>query len=66
MLYQALKKLSSSHQQVLWLVYFEDFSHKEVARIMKKSVHGIETLVYRARLALKTELEKEGFGNENL
>lgn len=28
---------------------------------MKKSVHGIETLVYRARMSLKSQLEMEGF-----
>jgi len=33
---------------------------------MKKSVHNIETLVYRARKALKAELEKENFKYEDL
>lgn len=43
------------------LICDEDF-----AKIMKKSVHSVETLVYRARLSLKSELEKEGFNYENL
>ena len=33
---------------------------------MKKSVHGTETLIYRAKRALKAELETEGFTYEDL
>ena len=51
---------------MLWLVYFEDFSTKEAAILLKKSVHNTETLVYRARKALKAQLEKEGFIYEEL
>ncbi len=59
--HRALKKLKPEYHQVLWLVYFENFSTKEVAAVMKKSVHNIETLVYRARRSLKAQLEKEDF-----
>ena len=65
-LHTLMQRLKPTYRQVLWLVYFGGFHHKEVARIMKKSVHSIETLVYRARLSLKSELEKEGFVYENL
>ncbi len=65
-LHRALGKLKSEYRQVLWLVYFEDFSAKQVAAIMKKSVHSIETLVYRARKSLKSQLEMEGFVYEEL
>lgn len=65
-LHKAMRNLKPDYRQVLWLVYFEEFSNKEAAKIMKKSVHGVETLVYRARLSLKSELEKEGFNYENL
>ena len=57
----ALKKLNADYRQVLWLVYFESFSLTDAALVMKKSVHSIETLVYRARKSLKLQLEKEGF-----
>ena len=66
LIHRALEKLKPEYKQVLWLVYFEDFSQKETAKIMKKSVHSIETLVYRARLALKAELEKGGFIYEDI
>lgn len=66
LIHRALEKLKPEYKQVLWLVYFENFSQKETAKIMKKSVHSIETLVYRARLALKAELEKGGFIYEDI
>ena len=65
-LHSAMKDLKLEYRQVLWLVYFEGFSHKETARIMGKSVHNVETLVYRARQALKGKLLEEGFNYENL
>lgn len=64
--HRALGKLKPEYAQVLWLTYFEELSNKETAAIMKKSVHAVETLVYRARNALGDELVKEGFEYENL
>lgn len=65
-LHKAMCNLKDEYQQVLWLIYFEDLTSKEAAKIMKKSVHGIETLTYRARQSLKKELIREGFTYENL
>ncbi len=64
--HRAMDRLKSEYRQALWLVYFEGFSYQQIAKIMRKSVHSIETLVYRARRSLKAELEKEGFVYENL
>lgn len=64
--HRAMRKLKPEYRQALYLIYFEDFSNKETARIMKKSVHATETFLYRARLALKDELLKEGFTYENV
>lgn len=64
--HQAMQKLKAEYRQVLWLIYFEDFSIKETAILLEKSVHNTETLVYRARQALKAQLEKEGFIYEKL
>lgn len=65
-LHRAMQKLRPEYRQVLSLVYFEDFSNKEVAAVIKKSVHNTEMLVCRARQALKAELEKEDFVYEDL
>ena len=59
--HRALKRLRPEYRQIIWLIYFEGFNNKEASVIMKKSIHNIETLIYRARRSLKSELEKEGF-----
>ena len=61
LLHNAMRSLKAEYRQILWLVYFENFSLKDAAVILKKSVHNTETLVYRARKSLKLQLEKEGF-----
>ncbi len=65
-LHRALKKLKPEYHQILWLIYFENLTNKEAATVMRKSVHNIETLVYRARKSLKAQLEMEGFVLEEL
>ncbi len=65
-LHRCLGKLKSEYHQVLWLYNFEELSAKEIAAIMKKSVSNIDTLLYRAMLAVKHELEMEVFSNENV
>ena len=64
--HKALKQLNDEYRQVLVLVYFEDFQNDQVASIMGKSKKQIENLVYRAKLYLESELEKEGFLYEEL
>ena len=64
--HNALKQLNKDYRQVLYLVYFEDFQNAQVASILGKSRKQIENLVYRAKLSLKSELEKEGFVYEDL
>ena len=65
-IHRALGKLKSEYRQVLWPTYFEELSNKETAKIMRKSVHNIESLIYRARQSLKEELIKEGFTYEDI
>ena len=65
MVHQALHKLKLKYRQVLYLSYFEGFSNSEAAYIMKKSDKQITDLLYNARKALRTELERSGFKYEN-
>lgn len=65
-LYDAMNRLKPEYRQILLLVYFEGFNLKESAVIMKKSVHNTETLIYRARKSLKSQLEMEDFQYEKL
>ena len=62
--HKVLGQLKPEYKQVLWLIYFEGFSNGQAAQIMKKSKHQTETLVYRAKRALKRELGKENFSYE--
>lgn len=62
----AMKKLKPEYRQVLWLIYFEDFSCAQAGKILKKSTHNTEMLVSRARRALKNQLIKEGFDYEDI
>ena len=62
----AMCRLKEDYQQVLYLTYFEGFSSEEAAKITGRSRKQIENLLYNARKALRTELEKEGFSYENL
>lgn len=65
-IHQVMKKLKPDYRQVLWLVYFEGFTCREAGKIMGKSQHNMETLVYRARKALKSKLIEEGYHYEKL
>lgn len=65
-LHHAMKKLKPEYRQVLWLVYFEGFRCAEVGKIMGKSEATTQTLVSRARQALKRNLLEEEFDYENL
>lgn len=55
-LHRAMEKLKPEHKQILWLIYFDNLSYQEAARVMKKSVHSAEMLASRARQALKKQL----------
>ena len=64
--HKAMKRMKPEYRQVLWLIYFEDLSCRETAKILGKTTHNTETLVWRARNALKLKLIEEGFEYENL
>ncbi len=65
-LHTAMKSLNPQYCEVLHLVYFEELSYSMTAKVMKKSEKQIKNLIYRAKQALKTTLEKEDFVYENL
>lgn len=65
-LHKAMKRLKPEYEQVLYLVFFEDCSNGQAAAVMNRNKRQIENLIYRAKAALKSELEKEGFSYEGL
>ena len=62
----AIKKLKTEYSQILYLLYFEGFKTEDISNIMSKSKKQIGDLVYRAKKALKKQLEKDGFEYEEL
>ena len=64
-IHKAMDKLPPQYRQVLHLIFFEEFDNAESAKILKKSKRQIEMLTYRAKKALKDQLEKEGFVYED-
>ena len=65
-LHSAMNELSSDYRQALYLVYFEEMSAEEAAKVLKKSRKQTENLIFRARRALKAILEKDGYDYENI
>ena len=43
---------------------FEGLSNKEAAKVMRKSVRSTESILYRAKKSLKSQLEMEGINYE--
>lgn len=66
MVHRAMKELKADYRQVLYLIYFEGLDHTQTATVMKKNRRQIENLVYRAKISLKTKIDKEDFRYEEL
>jgi RNA polymerase sigma factor (sigma-70 family) len=60
-LYSAINTLPEGYRQVLFLLYFEEMSYRQAAEVMKKSEKQITNLAYRAKKALKKNLDRKGF-----
>ncbi len=55
---EGLRTLSKREQQMLWLLYAEGFSHKEVAGIMNLRRRSVRVLAFRARKKLSKYLTR--------
>ena len=64
--HKAMSKLNAEYRQVLYLMFFEDFSTEQIAAVMKKSKRQTGNLIYRAKMSLKSQLDREGFVYERL
>lgn len=58
---ECMERLAADYRTVLYLTYFEQVDADGAAKIMGKSKKQIANLHYRAKQALKAELEKEDF-----
>jgi len=60
LLNKAVEQLSDDMKIAVHLVYFEELSYEEAAKVMKKNKKQVDNLLYRAKNTLRTILEKEG------
>ena len=56
----ALNSLPDDMRVVIHLIYFEDLSYDEAARVMKKNRKQVDNLLYRAKKELRIILGKDG------
>ncbi len=60
-LYEALETLPDDYRQAIYLIYYEDMTVEEIARVMGKSRKQIYNLAFRGKQALREVLERNGF-----
>jgi RNA polymerase sigma-70 factor, ECF subfamily len=56
---QALRKLNDSEREILMLREYEQLSYTEIAELLKLPVNTVRSRLFRARMALKGQLEPE-------
>ncbi len=56
----ALGELSEEMHTAVHLVYFEELTYEEAAKVMKKSRKQVDNLLYRAKKELRNILGKDG------
>lgn len=56
----AMSKLPDDMRAAVHLVYFEEMTYEETAKVMKKNIKQIDNLLYRAKKELRNILGEEG------
>ena len=59
LVHEALAKIPQEMSAVLHLIYFEDLTYEEAAKVMKKTSKQVDNLVYRGKKELRQILGKE-------
>ena len=59
-IHEAIKTLPQDMQAAIHLIYFEDMSYNNVAKILGKNTKQIDNLLYRAKGKLRTILGEDG------
>ena len=58
--HKALARLSQDMRVAVHLIYFEEMTYEEAAKVMKKNRKQVDNLLYRAKKELRTILGEEG------
>ncbi len=59
-LHSAINTLPTDMRTAVYLIYFEEMTYEEAARVMKKSKKQVDNLLYRAKSQLRTILGDNG------
>lgn len=57
---EAVERLPDNMRDVIHLIYFEDMTYDEAAKVLKKSKKQIDNLLYRAKKELRIILGEDG------
>lgn len=57
---RALSRLPQDMQTAIHLVYFEDLSYEDAAKVMRKNKKQVANLLYRSKVQLRSILGKDG------
>ena len=60
----ALNNINGEYAEALYLLYIQGLDENEIMRIMKKNRRQLSNVIYRAKAAMKNELTKGGFDDE--
>lgn len=63
-LYGAMRRLPVNQREMVILVYFEEMSVSQAAKVIRRTQRQGNSILFRARQNLKAILEKEGFEYE--
>lgn len=55
----ALDKIPDDHAEIIRLYYFDRFSYKEIARLLKLNIGTVKSRLNRAKEYLRKEMEKK-------
>lgn len=55
---KAICELKPEYRDVIYLMYYQNMSYDEIAKVMKKNTKQVSNLAHRARLALKEKIVK--------
>lgn len=64
-LHNAISKLGKDYQAAVYLIFFEELSYDQAAKVLGKNKKQIDNLIYRAKSALKKILTEGGSNSEN-
>ena len=56
----AVSKLNTDMREVIHLIYFEDMTYEQAAKVMKKNRKQVDNLIYRAKKELRIIIGEDG------